>query len=137
MECQACKAKILPKLTVKISVYNDLNDISKKDSKNSVPEFITESIDTIILYSPCFLYQNLIATITYEDEFDVILLRNKYSSMFWNCIWYFKLFNLPYEIILPHLKIEVVKKHKNELNLLNDTRKISSISFIREQSDEK
>ena len=36
-------------------------------------------------------------------------MRNIYPNIFWNCIWYFQLYELDYSIILPY-EVNIYKK---------------------------
>ena len=67
--------------------------------------------ELFILYSPYEL-KNSIKNIIDNEQFrllNVDKLKIKFPNIFWNCIWYFNLYNLDYSIILPY-EVNVYKK---------------------------
>ena len=63
------------------------------------------------LYSPYELKNN-IKYIIDKEQFHLLnidKLRNIYPNIFWNCIWYFQLYELDYSIILPY-EVNIYKK---------------------------
>lgn len=106
---------------------NKLND-KKKEANLIREDFISETSEKVILSSPYYFYQNLQAMFSNEKNFDVYLFRNKYSSLFWNCIWYFKMFKFPLNFVLPKLEVNIVESDYFA-NLKLDER-VSNISLI-------
>jgi hypothetical protein len=104
--CPSCQEQILPKLTVQ---YGE--EINKNgDFKTNTCKF-----DTVVLFSPYILKNN------YNSYFprnigvklDVDELMMKYSSIFWNSLWYFKLNGLEYDFMQPYYyRLEIVKPYK-------------------------
>jgi len=104
--CPECQNQILPKLTVQFG-----EEINKNgDFKTNTCKF-----DTVVLFSPYVLKNN------YNSYFprnigiklDVDELMMKYSSIFWNSLWYFKLNGLQYDFMQPYYyRLEAVKPYK-------------------------
>ena len=91
--CPYCKNSLLPKLDVKLG--NELN--------NNNLNYNTSTYDSFILYSPFFLKNMINQYISKEKRIlDVNNFRKKFSAIFWNCIWYFQLNNLDYNMFLPY-----------------------------------
>ena len=105
--CPECHEQILPKLTVQFG-----EEINKNgDFKTNTCKF-----DTVVLFSPYVLKNN------YNSYFprnigvklDVDELMMKYSSIFWNSLWYFKLNGLEYDFMQPYYyRLETVKPYKD------------------------
>ena len=106
-KCPGCQEQILPKLTVQFG-----EEINKNgDFKTNTCKF-----DTVVLFSPYVLKNN------YNSYFprnigvklDVDELMMKYSSIFWNSLWYFKLNGLEYDFMQPYYyRLETVKPYKD------------------------
>ena len=118
----------------KIDEKKDTTEYEKEKEKRSSLNFenlIFEKIEKVNLYSPYFLFQNLVATICSEEEFSPFLFRNKYFSIFWNCIWYFQIVNLPVSVLfldlnlsnyfMDYFSIEEIKDKKKSLNFGYDS----------------
>ena len=99
--CYKCKKSILPKIAILI----------KNKFKN---EFSSE---TVPIYSPYFLYSTLYKDFLYKNNLKCLsTFRKSYSTIFWNCIWYFKLLDLPYFIIVPEvLNTEELEKEQPKI----------------------
>ena len=100
-QCPLCFNSIKPQLAVIIG-----NDIfhGKKNFSLIKKEFFS-------LYSPYELKNN-IKYIVDKEQFrlmDIDKLKIKFPNIFWNCIWYFYLYDLDYSIILPY-EINIYKK---------------------------
>jgi hypothetical protein len=95
--CPYCKNYLLPKLEVKLG--DELNN-------NFNLEKSTSTIDNFPLFSPFFL-KNFINQIPKEKGrvIDINKFRINFTTIFWNCIWYFKLTNLDYNMFLPYENI--------------------------------
>ena len=93
--CPYCKNYLLPKLEVKLG-----DELNKNFSflKN------TSTIDNFALYSP-FVLKTIINQYISKEKGRIIDINNfriKFTAIFWNCIWYFKLTNLDYNMFLPY-----------------------------------
>lgn len=87
--CEFCNKPIAPNVKVKIG--------------NNDPE-------SLELCSPYYILQTLTEiTSKYQTKLDLDTFRNDYSQIFWNCVWYFFLKGLSYDIILKY-------KHDNIKN---------------------
>ena len=96
VKCPSCYEYILPKLSVKIG-----DDIIFKKTKN------TKIIDdqSFILYSPYELKMRIKHIMTKNEikSFSVEKFKEKkYQDIFWSCIWFFKIYNINYDFILPY-----------------------------------
>lgn len=100
-QCPLCLNYIKPQISVTIG-----NNIFP-NTKN----FSLSKQELFILYSPYEL-KNTINNIIDNEQFrllNVDKLKIKFPNIFWNCIWYFNLYNLDYSIILPY-EVNVYKK---------------------------
>ena len=97
LTCYICKAKIEPKIRVKIS----------------------EKYFTITHYSPYFLYSNMstILMSIYGNELDLDILISKYPSFIFNCCWYFNIKGISYDMMLKYKEEKGDNKEiKNDSN---------------------
>jgi hypothetical protein len=92
-QCKLCNNYILPQLTVKIG--SDINSGHIEESSK---------ITKFILHSPYELKLNLKETIDKDGSqfLEVEKFKMKYPSLFWSCIWYFRLYKLDIDIMLPY-----------------------------------
>ena len=100
-QCPLCLNYIKPQISVTIG-----NDIFP-----NMKNFSLSKKELFILYSPYEL-KNSIKNIIDNEQFrllNVDKLKIKFPNIFWNCIWYFNLYNLDYSIILPY-EVNVYKK---------------------------
>ena len=60
--------------------------------------------DDYFLLSPTTIKQKLlsIANLCKNNNFDVELFKEKYSELFWNCLWYFQLNDIEISFMLPY-----------------------------------
>ena len=102
-QCPLCLNYIKPQISVILG--NDTFPGKKINNLSlSKKEFFT-------LYSPYEL-KNHIKYIIDKDQFHLLnidKLRNIFPNIFWNCIWYFHLYDLDYSIILPY-EVNIYKK---------------------------
>ena len=140
-KCPFCGKDIIPKLRVSLG-YKILN-------KNKDSGFNTDKSTIFILHSPYELKNN-IRNIIYKDGLKLFHLedfKDKYPSLFWSCVWYFKLSKIDLDIILPYEYtgiqdwnnpqkslpinlVSVIKSNnetKNKLNEINISKKIKKI----------
>ena len=93
--CPKCKETLLPKLTVQFGEEINRNG----DMKDNTSNFYT-----VVLFSP-YILKNNYSTIFGKNigvKLDVHDLMVKYSSIFWNSLWYFKLNGLEYDFMQPY-----------------------------------
>lgn len=93
-QCPLCKKYILPRLSVKIGTK--VNSKDKKEENDKETSFI--------LHSPYELKLNLKETINKDESefFEVEKFKSKFPSLFWSCVWYFKINKIDYDIMLPY-----------------------------------
>ena len=94
-KCPKCKMQILPKITVQFG---------KEINKNGKMKQNSCKLDNVVLFSPFFLKDNYnsVALRACGVKLDVEDLIFKYSNIFWNSLWYFKLKHLEYDFMLPY-----------------------------------
>ena len=90
----SCGEYILPKITIQYgSEINKSGKLKINTSKN----------ECVVLFSPYFLKSNYRPLVKKNGiHLDVEELMPKYSVLFWNSLWYFKLYNLEYSFMLPY-----------------------------------
>ena len=93
-KCPFCLKHINPYITINEGISLSSKYASIPCSKNEV----------IILESPYNLKNTLKEIIDREkiNFLDIDRFKIKYPHIFWNCIWYFHLYNLDFSIILPY-----------------------------------
>ena len=94
-KCPKCNEYLLPKLTVQFG---------KEANINGTLKYGTSKYDCVVLFSPLSLKENYNNSLLkdYGIKLDVEELLEKYSTTFWNTLWYFKLNNLDYDFMLPY-----------------------------------
>ena len=108
-KCPSCNKYILPQFSVKLG-----NDINLDNDDDCI------KITRFVLHSPYELKIKLKETI-YKDGcqiLDVEKFKMNYPSLFWSCIWYFKLNKIDYEIMLPYESNIFKTKTKNLNNFI-------------------
>ena len=90
-QCPLCNKYFLPRLTVKLG--NDINTVEE-----------STKITSFILHSPYEVKVNLKETIGKDSlqYLEIEKFKMKYPTLFWSCIWYFRLNKIDYEIMLPY-----------------------------------
>ena len=91
-----CEEYILPKLTIQFGEEINKNGEMKNNTCN---------YDTVVLFSPYILKNNYNTSFSFSkigiklnvDEFMI-----KYSTIFWDSLWYFKLNDLEYDFMQPY-----------------------------------
>ena len=108
-KCPGCGNQILPKISVQFG--KEINKTGKM-KQNSC------KLDSIVLFSPFFLKDsyNSVALRACGVKLDVEDLMLKYSNIFWNSLWYFKLKHLEYDFMLPYEE-EIEKKVDDYLDI--------------------
>ena len=94
-KCPKCNEFMLPKLTIQFGKEVNINGNMK---------YSTSKYDSVVLFSPLSLKENYNNSLLkdYGTELDVEQLLEKYSTTFWNTLWYFKINNLDYDFMLPY-----------------------------------
>ena len=75
------------------------------------------------LLSPTTIKKRLfsIANLCKTNNFDVELFKKKYTNIFWNCLWYFKLHDIEISFMLPYAENTKNYNINNSLNLRSYT----------------
>ena len=109
-KCPSCNKYILPQFSVKLG--NDLNLNNDEDCVK---------VTRFVLHSPYELKVKLKETIDKDgcQFLEVEKFKMKYPSLFWSCIWYFKLNKIDFEIMLPYESNIFKYKEKNLNNFIN------------------
>ena len=95
-KCPQCEQPLLPKLTVQFGEEINKTCEMKKNTCNYYSE---------VLFSPYILKNNYNTAFSLSKvgiKLDVDDLMIKYSSIFWNSLWYFKLNGLEYDFMQPY-----------------------------------
>jgi hypothetical protein len=98
-----CKQQLLPKLAVQFG---------KEINKNGEMKNNTCNYENVILFSPYVLKNNYNTLFSKKVgiKLDVDDIMIKYSNIFWNSLWYFKLNKLEYDFMLPYYyRVEAIK----------------------------
>ena len=106
-QCPLCGKNIIPKIGVILG--SELNSIKENDDKDNDDKenddiFNTSKYSKFVLHSPYELKNN-IKNIINKDGFKIFHLeyfKEKYPSLFWSCVWYFKMNKIDLDIILPY-----------------------------------
>ena len=97
-KCPFCEKNIIPKIGVILG-----DEIMKKQDNNK-GNINTSKYTQFILHSPYELKNN-IKNIISKDKFTIFhseFFKEKYPSLFWSCVWYFKINKIDLDIILPY-----------------------------------
>ena len=122
--CPECKQQLLPKLAVQFGKEINKNgckqqllpklavQFGKEINKNGDMKNNTCNYENIILFSPYILKNNYNTLFSKKVgiKLDVDDIMIKYSNIFWNSLWYFKLNKLEYDFMLPYYyRVEAIK----------------------------
>ena len=93
--------------------------------------------DNYFLLSPTTIKKKLlsIANLCKNKNFDVELFKEKYSELFWNCLWYFQLNDIEISFMLPYANNTKIFDNNMLFNLQFDTNKNKNI--IKDKKDIK
>ena len=127
--CPKCQTPILPKLTVQFG---------EEINKNGDMKTNTCNYDTVVLFSPYFLKNNYNSSFSRNVgvKLDVDELMMKYSPIFWNSLWYFKINGLEYDFMQPYYyRLQMIKPYKElRVGLIEKDKKESD---DEDEEDEK
>ena len=99
-KCPNCENYILPKLGVILGT----EIISKEKSQNIYNNYYSSNYTKFILHSPYELKINL-KKIKKKDGFKMFHIeyfKQEYASLFWSCVWFFKIYGINLDILLPY-----------------------------------
>ena len=117
ISCASCGEYNLPK--IKVNFGKEL--LRDKYIK-------TSSIDEIVVHSPYNLKINIKDAVmnNYGTRLNVLDFKVHFKPLFWNFIWYCKIHNLDYNILLPYLKdIEDYQR----INYINHSNEVFEIIY--------
>ena len=100
VKCTICDKYIVPKLGVNLGT----EIISKDRNDDLYNDYYSSNYTRFVLLSPYEL-QSKIREIKNKSQFKIFHIeyfKQEYSNLFWSCIWYFNLYNINYDIILPY-----------------------------------
>ena len=82
--CPSCKKNFVPLISINVN---------------------GEKIE-VSLYNPYYVYKNLSTEIIskHGNRLDLDLLKEKYSNLYWNCIWYFFVRGYSYDMLIKYKK---------------------------------
>ena len=124
-KCPLCNKYILPQVSVQLGTSMNL----KSDDENV-------KITRFVLHSPYELKVKLKETIGKDgcQFLEVEKFKMNYPSLFWSCIWYFKLNKIDYEIMLPY-EANIFKSKASSLNNFINNNILSKI--IKDKTDKE
>ena len=110
-KCPLCNKYILPQFSVTLG-----SNVNLKSDDESV------KLTRFPLHSPYELKVKLKETIDKDgcQFLEVEKFKMKYPSLFWSCIWFFKLNKIDYEIMLPYEANIFKSKGNNTNNFINN-----------------
>ena len=100
-QCPKCENYIIPKLGVRLG--NEITNI-KEAKEDTHYDCKSSNYTKFILHSPYEIKVNL-KKLQKQNKFKMFhaeYFKQEYPSLFWSCIWYFKLYNINYDIFLPY-----------------------------------
>ena len=109
-ECPSCGGSMLPKLNIQFG--REINKVGKMKHN-------TCNYENVVLFSPYYLKNNYNNSLLrdFGIKLDLEDFMFKYSNIFWNSIWYFKLNNLEWDFMLPYEKVFDFKKYNNNIDI--------------------
>jgi len=123
VKCEKCKKAIeIGNLTLSFSKMNKEGYLKCPEcNKIFTPKINVQygkNVESVNLYGIYYLYDisNELVKI-YGNKMNMDDLRSKYKDFFWNCIWYFGLKGLSYDMLLKYKFINyysVVKDNRNK-----------------------
>ena len=123
LKCPSCSKNIAPQLNIILG--NELRRDSEKYQTSKKIQYT--------LHSPYELKFNIKNLMNKEEStyFRLDELRKKYPSIFWSCIWYFKLIKINIDIIIPY-----EDKPTQEWDVLRLLKNFNKFSFIKDREDQ-
>ena len=150
-KCPKCEKYIIPKLGVILGT----EIINKEENQDLYCDYYSSNYNRFILHSPYELKTHL-KIIKKKDEFKMFHVerfKQDYPSLFWSCIWYFKLYKINIDIILPYestisrelfnhedynikniVSMVYINKSNNNLNINNSNKKIKKIKKFKKMN---
>ena len=109
-ECPSCGGRMLPKINIQFG--REINKVGKMKHN-------TCNYENVVLFSPYYLKNNYNNSLLrdFGIKLDLEDFMFKYSNIFWNSIWYFKLNNLEWDFMLPYERNFDVRKYNNNIDI--------------------
>ena len=127
VKCPNCNEYCLTKIGIQFG---------KEINKTGTMRYNTCKYDSVVLFSPYSLKMNYKTLLRdFGIKLDVDELMFKYSNIFWNTLWYFKLNNLEFDFMLPYEK-EFDEQIFND-NIEVITNELYNKSLLKKASTEK
>ena len=130
-KCPSCNEPLLPKILIQFGKEINKNGELKKNTSN---------LANVVLFSPYILKVNY-STILLKNfgvKLDVEELMPKYSGIFWDSLWYFKLNGLEYDFMLPYERDSNKKFVKTDnLMIMTTANKSKDIQTFDKENLEK
>ena len=113
LKCPECKQLFTPKVHIKFG----------------------DTVEKITLYGVYYLY-NLSNELVknYGSKMNMDDLRSKYKDFFWNCIWYFRLKGLSFDMMLKYKFINYYSVVNDNKNTQNKKRSFIGLEFQRQNA---
>ncbi len=141
MKCEKCKNKIeIGTLTVAFNEMNKGPQLKCPECKKLFSSKINvqfgKEVDNINLYSVYYLYTLSIELIkNYGNKINMDDLRSKYKDFFWNCIWYFRIQGLSFDMMLKYKLINYYNAVKDNNSNTKKKRFFNNLQFQRQPSE--
>ena len=103
-KCPFCGKDIIPKLDVLLGSEININNKDNNNDNNNNNNNNTSILKKFILHSPYELKTNIKNIINRDGFkiFDLEYFKEKYPTLFWSCIWFFKINKIDLDIILRY-----------------------------------
>ena len=114
LKCPECKQLFSPKVHIKFG----------------------DTVEKITLYGVYYLYilsNELVKN--YGSKMNMDDLRNKYKDFFWNCIWYFRLKGLSFDMMLKYKFISYYSVANDNKNNQNKKKTFIGLAFQRQNAE--
>ena len=141
VKCEKCKNKIeIGTLTVAFNEMNKGPQLKCPECKKLFSSKINvqfgKEVDNINLYSVYYLYTLSIELIkNYGNKINMDDLRSKYKDFFWNCIWYFRIQGLSFDMMLKYKLINYYNAVKDNNSNTKKKRFFNNLQFQRQPSE--
>ena len=141
VKCEKCKNKIeIGTLTVAFNEMNKGPQLKCPECKKLFSSKINvqfgKEVDNINLYSVYYLYTLSIELIkNYGNKINMDDLRSKYKDFFWNCIWYFRIQGLSFDMMLKYKLINYYNAVKDNNSNTKKKRFFNNLQLQRQSSE--
>ena len=137
-KCPFCEKDIIPKLDVLLgSELNINNNGNHNENNDNNSNNNTSILKKFILHSPYELKTN-IKNILNRDGlkiFDLVYFKEKYPTLFWSCIWFFKINKIDLDIILRYESKENKEWNNRQKSLSTNLIGLTKTSINKEKEN--